>query len=48
MVLFGSMWWDEKANVHRFCGANEIDRDMSTDILKYIPHYYVIGIKVSK
>ena len=48
LVLFGSMWWDEKANVHRFCGANEIDRDMSTDILKYIPHYYVIGIKVSK
>lgn len=48
LVLFGSMWWDERANVHRFCGANEIDRDMSTDILKYIPHYYVIGIKVSK
>ena len=26
---------------------NEIDPDMSSKILKYIPHYYIIGIEVN-
>lgn len=30
------------------CGAKEIDPDMSTDILKDTPHYYVIGVIFTK
>ena len=48
LVLFGSMWIDRKWGIFRFCGEKEIDPDMSTGILKYIPHYYVIGVEVKK
>lgn len=48
LVLFGSFWLDEKYNVFRFCGESEIDPDMSTEILKHIPHYYVIGVEFKK
>ena len=47
LVLFGSMWYDKDFGIHRFCGENEIEPDMSSQILKYIPHYYVIGIEVN-
>lgn len=46
LMLYGSAWYDEKSKVHRFCGENEIDPDMSTEILKYIPHYYIVGIRL--
>lgn len=48
LVLFGSIWWDDKFKVYRFCGENEIDPDMSTQILKYIPHYFVIGVEIKE
>lgn len=44
LVLLGSAWYDPEIGTHRFCGENEIDPDMSSRILKYIPHYFVIGI----
>ncbi len=47
LVLFGSAWYDEKIGTHRFCGEREINPDMSSEILKYIPHYYVIGFEVN-
>ncbi|MDE6697498.1 MAG: DUF5041 domain-containing protein [Muribaculaceae bacterium] len=47
LVLFGSMWYDKDFGIHRFCGENEIDPDMSSKILKYIPHYYIVGIEVN-
>ena len=47
LVLYGSHWYDEKFGITRFCGANYIKPDMSSDILKDSPHYYVIGIKVA-
>ena len=47
LVLFGSIWYDKDFGIHRFCGEKEIDPDMSSKILKYIPHYYVIGIEVN-
>lgn len=46
LVLYGSFWYDEKFKIHRFCGEKEIDPDMSSKILQYVPHYYVIGIEV--
>lgn len=48
LLLYGSAWYDEKSQVHRFCGESEIDPDMSTEILKYIPHYYIIGIRLTE
>lgn len=47
LVLFGSMWYDKDFGIHRFCGESVIDPDMSSRILKYIPHYYIIGIEVT-
>lgn len=47
LVLVGSVWFDKKFNIHRFCGENEIEPDLTTKILEYIPHYYVIGITVT-
>jgi hypothetical protein len=46
--LFGSSWYDERFNIYRFCGENEINPDMSSEILKDVPHYYVIGVKFNK
>ena len=46
LVLLGSIWYDERFNIHRFCGESVLDPDMSADILKHIPHYYVIGVKI--
>lgn len=48
LVLYGSMWWDEKYQTYRFCGESEINPDMSTEILKNIPHYYVFGITFTR
>lgn len=48
MVLLGSAWFDPKFNVIRFCGESEIAPDMSSDILKDTPHFYVIGVTITK
>lgn len=48
LAAYASFWFDEKYSVIRFCGAKEIDPDMSTEILKDTPHYYVIGVTLTK
>ena len=48
LVMFGSYWFDEEAGYFRFCGESELEADMSSKILSLIPHYYVIGINVTK
>lgn len=48
LVLFGSAWYEERFNTYRFCGDSEIEPDMSSEILKDLPHYYVIGVKFVK
>ena len=48
LVLFGSYWWDEKANINRFCGERELSADLTDEILKHIPHYYIIGVTLTK
>ena len=45
LVLLGSAWYDKNIGFYRFCGENDIDPDMSSEILKHIPHYYIIGIE---
>ena len=46
LVLYGSYWYEPENGGCRFCGDNEINPDLSSDIVKYIPHYYVLGIKI--
>jgi hypothetical protein len=48
LILFGSAWYDERFDIFRFCGENEIEPDMSSEILKEVPHHYVIGVKFVK
>ena len=48
LILYGSSWYEEKFNIYRFCGENEIEPDMSSEILKDVPYYYVIGVKFVK
>ena len=48
LILLGSSWYDERFNVFRFCGEIEIEPDMSSEILKDVPHHYVLGIKFVK
>lgn len=44
LVLYGSIWYDEKWKITRFCGEDTIKPDLSSDILKFVPHYYILGI----
>lgn len=46
LVLYGSYWYEPQAGGCRFCGDNEIKPDLTSDIVKYIPHYFVLGIKI--
>jgi hypothetical protein len=45
LVLLGSSWYDKRFDIFRFCGEREIEPDMSSEILKDIPHHYIIGVK---
>lgn len=46
LVLFGSYWYDADSGVFRFCGDKVIKSDLSSDIIRYMPHFYILGIKI--
>ena len=46
LVLYGSYWYEPETGVSRFCGESVIKPDLSSDIVKSIPHFYVLGIKL--
>ena len=46
LVLFGSYWYEQETGVSRFCGDKQIKPDLSSEIIKSIPHYYVLGIRI--
>ena len=46
LVLFGSYWYEEETGVSRFCGDKQIKPDLSSDLIKSIPHFYVLGIRI--
>ena len=46
LVLYGSYWYESENGGCRFCGDNEIKPDLSSDIVKSIPHFFVLGIKI--
>lgn len=46
LVLYGSIWYDEKYDVFRLCGEYEIDPEKGSRMQKYMPHYYIVGMVV--
>lgn len=46
LVLYGSHWYETETGACRFCGDNFIKPDLTSDIVKYIPHFFVLGIKI--
>jgi hypothetical protein len=46
LVLYGSYWYEAETGAYRFCGDSSIKSDLSSDILKETPHFYVLGIKI--
>ena len=46
LVLFGSYWYEQETGVSRFCGEKVINPDLSSDIIKSIPHFYLLGIRI--
>ena len=47
LVLYGSGWYDQEHNLVRFCGEEKIDPEMQAEILGYIPHYYIVYLKMT-
>ena len=45
LVLYAAPWWDEKYETYRLCGETKIPADMSSQVMKLSPHYFIIGVK---
>ena len=45
LVLYAAPWWDEKYETYRLCGETEIPADMSSQVMKQSPHYFIIGVE---
>ena len=48
LVMLGSYWYDDEDQVFRCCGESELEPDLSSKMLSLIPHYYVLGMSVTK
>ena len=48
LVLCLSFWYDQQWNIIRCCGEEIIDQEMTAEILQYSPHFFVIGVTVTK
>lgn len=48
LILLGSYWYDEHFKTVRFYGDEERTIEMSSPIMKLIPHCYILGIKVEQ
>ena len=48
LILIGSGWWDERSNIHRFCTEIEFNPDMSSETLKLMPHYFIVGVRFDR
>ena len=48
LVLLGSYWYDTSSKVFRFCGSTEMTSELKEDIMKRIPEYYIIGVKIER
>ena len=44
-AVIAAPWWDEKYETYRLCGETEIPADMSSQVMKLSPHYFIIGVE---
>lgn len=47
LALCCSFWYDEAHKVIRCCGEKVIDPELTANILKDSPHYYIIGVTIN-
>ena len=45
LLMYGSAWWDADCECYRFCGDSELSPDMTSELFKDSPHYFIIGVK---
>lgn len=48
LAMCGAYWYDEDTKFFRFCGDDILTEDMTSDLLKDVKEYYIIGMKVHK
>ena len=48
LVLLGSYWYDAGSKVFRFCGSTEMTSELKEDIMKRVPEFYIIGVKIER
>jgi hypothetical protein len=48
VLVYASSWYDEKYNIYRFCGINDLslDENATKQLFDSSPHYFVIGYKI--
>jgi hypothetical protein len=46
LVLYASYWYEAETGAYRFCGDGSIKPDLSSDVVKETPHFYVLGIRL--
>ena len=45
LVLYAAPWWDENYETYRLWGETEMPADMSSQVMKLSPHYFIIGVE---
>ncbi len=48
LAMCGTYWYDEESKSFRFCGDDFLTDSMTSDLLKSVNEYYIIGMKVHK
>lgn len=48
LMLYGSGWYDPRYKVLRFCGEGKLEPDMSSEMIREIPHSYVVGVTITE
>lgn len=48
LALVGASWFDERVGAYRFCVEKVFPADLQSESLKYVPHFFVMGVVVTK
>lgn len=48
LALLGAYWYDPDSKVFRLCGAMELTSELKESVMKYIPEYFIIGVRLRR
>ena len=48
LVLLGAYWYDPDAKVFRLCGDMELTSELKESVMKYIPEYFIVGVRLRR